>query len=367
MKRVIIFFCLAMLLSCKEEANIFDDLTQKGGFIVFKTELNPLHDILGEDTVIDIEVEDPNKNAIEYAVVIEKEDGTLSDKVGSVTNFPGRLLVKRERVLEALQLSMATELPQNIKFIGVVTTNKGVFSGQDASFDTTTNQSTGGDTFYDGLANIPRQAMKFSMVMFQLVSPNEEARFSIATDNDDVEEILSANGEGGIVGEMDLTSSDLELGELSGGQGLMSIGLRFNFIGLPKGANITTAKIQFQTDNTGANPVEMLIYAEDAGNSEAFTNDLNNLSSRKLTSSSVLWNIPEWENVGDRGSAQMSVDFSQVLQQVVNRADWVPGNSISIILKPTGSSLDVMTTSGGREAEAGPGDDSAQLIISYSE
>ncbi len=48
----------------------------------------------------------------------------------------------------------------------------------------------------------------------------------------------------------------------------------------------------------------------------------------------------------------------------MNRADWANGNSINFIMVPT---VYLSTSSGGREAEAGVGDDSAILTITYQE
>jgi len=365
MKNRIITLLLFTIVGCTTAPNIFEETTEKGGFILFETDLTTLHDILGDETVVNINLTDPNNNAVSYSVAIEKPDGTLTEIVATVSSFPKNLTINRQDILTALGFSSPEELPQKVKFIGIVTTNKGsVISGQDVVFNSTTNESTGGDTYYNGLAAIPRQAMKFEIVMFQQVKPNEETSFFITSEDDDVEEVLIDFGEP--VGTMSLNSSDLELGELSGGDGLMGIGLRFNFVGLPKGATITTAKIQFQTDNTGSSPVEMTIYGENESNSKPFEDVLNNLTSRNLTDSSVVWNIPEWRNIGDRESAQLSVDFSNVLQEIINHSDWVPGNSITIILKPTGNSLNTTSTSGGREAETGIGDHSAELIVSHS-
>ncbi|MFV0566819.1 MAG: hypothetical protein ACK5NB_13420 [Flavobacteriaceae bacterium] len=366
MKKIALIVFLMACISCDKEPNIFNDITSKGGFVLFQSSLNPLHDISGDETVISNTVTDPNDNALKYELFVEKVDGTLTESMVAVTSFPGNILVTRTMVLSALGLENAEDLPQNITFIGGVTTPDGFFSGQAPNFNTTTNTQEGGNTYYEGLADIPGEAMKFSMVMFQLIPEGQIATFSILTENDDVEEIIADNGEGGTIGEMDLSSSDLEIGELSGGQGIVGIGLRFNFVGLPQGATITSAKVQFQVDNAGSGPVEMIIYGENTGNSEAFTSDLGNLTSRNYTSSSVIWEVPEWASEGEQGTDQQTVDFSEVLQEIVNRSDWVPGNSISIIMLPYGDSLNASSTSGGREAEAGVGDDSAKLLLSYT-
>lgn len=369
MKKItyIIFSLLIVACSDKDE-NLFEEVAIKGGFVEFEEAPNLLHDIAGEDSIVlNATIVDPNHNAESYAIAIENEDGTLTDPLNTLSSFPGEIQITRQMVLDALELTEAAELPASVKFIGLVTTPEGTYTGQAPSFDATLNVSTGGNTDSSLLAKNP-SAMSFSVVMFQLVKPNQETSFFISSDADDVEEILAQNGQSGVVGYMDLGSSDLEIGELSGRQGLMGIGLRFNFVGLPQGATISSARIQFSVDAKGSNPVEMIIYGENSGNSEEFVVDLNNLTGRDRTTESVIWNIPAWENTGDRGEAQQTIDFSNIIQEIVNRDDWVPGNSITLIMLPHGDTQNVTSTSGGREAETYSGDANAvaELILSYT-
>lgn len=172
--------------------------------------------------------------------------------------------------------------------------------------------------------------------------------------DDDVEEVavLDSDPDDGVeVGTMDLTSSDLELGEISSGQGLMNIGIRYQKVNIPQGAAITEAYIQFNTDDEGSDPVELTIYGENVGNAAPYTEDLGNLSSRALTAAQVVWEIPEWVSAGDRGDAQRTVNIASIIQEIVARSDWESGNSLNIIMKPTGASLGMTSSSGGREAE----------------
>jgi len=122
--------------------------------------------------------------------------------------------------------------------------------------------------------------------------------------------------------------------------------------------------IQFTTDDVGAEPVQMTIYGENVGNASPYTEDAYNVSSRPKTTAKAVWDIPEWVNVGDAGDAQKTVDLKDIVQEIVNRSDWAAGNSINFIMVPT---VYLSTSSGGREAEAGVGDDSATLIITYQE
>lgn len=189
---------------------------------------------------------------------------------------------------------------------------------------------------------------------------------SLTSNNDDVEEVVVDYGDP--VGTMDLTSSDLELGGVSRNQGLMNIGLRYNNVNIPQGSTVTEAYIQFNAADSGNDSPEISIYGENVANAVAYTGTLGNLSSRVLTNSNVVWNIPEWVNEGDRGDAQKTVNIATIINEIVNRSDWVSNNSINIIMKPTGTTLGVSSTSAGREAEtysSSNSNDGAELIVMY--
>ncbi|MFV0566820.1 MAG: IPT/TIG domain-containing protein [Flavobacteriaceae bacterium] len=206
---------------------------------------------------------------------------------------------------------------------------------------------------------------------FKVSKPIKTLVITLTDENDDVEEVavLDDDPDAGVeIGTMDLASSDLEIGEVSSGQGLMNIGLRFNGVSIPEGSIISEAYIQFKTDATGSGEVEMTIYGENTANAEAYTDVVGNLSSRALTQANAVWNIAPWENVGDRGDAQKTVNISSIVQEIINQDDWASGNSINIILKNTGVSATATATSGGREAEnysAWTADDGAEITIVY--
>lgn len=187
---------------------------------------------------------------------------------------------------------------------------------------------------------------------------------TIATDEDDGEE-------GALNGAMALYSSDLELGDYDTWtqdgieQGVQTVGVRFIDLDIPVGAIILSASIQFECDATGDDEAEMTIYGEDTGNASVFTEEPYNFTSRTMTTEKVVWDIPEWVEKQDRGPAQQTPSLVGIVQAIVNRGDWVAGNSMAFILKPSGTTVDETSSSGGREAEADPGDDAAELTIVY--
>ncbi|MGI0064620.1 MAG: fibro-slime domain-containing protein, partial [Nitrosopumilaceae archaeon] len=59
---------------------------------------------------------------------------------------------------------------------------------------------------------------------------------------------------------------------------------------------------------------------------------LFDITTRNPTQASVNWSIPEWKKQGDAGSAQRTPDISTLVQEVVNRKDWLKGNPLAFML-----------------------------------
>lgn len=172
----------------------------------------------------------------------------------------------------------------------------------------------------------------------------------IDSSSDDAEEGIN----GDTIGDMDLTSSDLEFGEIEGStRGIELAGLRFNGINIPQGANVTSASIQFIVDESRDPqvPVVLEIFGEAVDNSTTFVEDLFNISTRPLTTAMVSWSIPVWPTVGEAGANQTTINLSSIIQEIINRPGWVAGNSLNIILKPDATTIG-NAENVGRTAEA---------------
>lgn len=198
---------------------------------------------------------------------------------------------------------------------------------------------------------------------FTFIAPPEVTlEILISDENDDVEQSIET-------GTMELASSDLELAEYdttgTPDLGVQIIGLRFNTIEIPAGAMILEASVQFTADDDGTDEAQLLIFGENVGNAAPYEDVAFNVSNRVLTSQSAFWDIPAWPSSGLSGDDQKTVDLSGIVQEIINRGDWVSGNSLNIIMRPTGSSVNETSSTGGREAEAGVGSDSAKLIIKF--
>jgi hypothetical protein len=167
----------------------------------------------------------------------------------------------------------------------------------------------------------------------------------IAARSDDAEEQAS--------GSVSLTTPDLELGVDKVAQ---TVGLRFSGIPVPKGATITASWIQFEVDQRKTGATSLTIRGQAADNAASFATTSRNISSRAVTTASVAWSPPAWTTVHERGPAQRTPNLSGIVQQIVNRVGWAPGNAMAFLV----------TGSGTRTAEAYEGSGAASFHVEYT-
>lgn len=178
----------------------------------------------------------------------------------------------------------------------------------------------------------------------------------ISSPYDDSEEaLLTASGK--TIGEQDLNSTDLELGQESSTLPQL-VGLRFPNILLDENAVITNAYIQFELDanSKSIDPVKLGIFVEDADNAVQFNSNYFCLSQRTLLSDSVAWEIPtgEFNTVNEKYN---SPDIKNLINLIINRQGWQSGNAIAFQIRGIGL----------RECESFDGEAAAapKLVIEY--
>lgn len=150
----------------------------------------------------------------------------------------------------------------------------------------------------------------------------------VESSSDDAEQQIAS-------GVMDLTSTDIEIGDDPGHNEDQLGGLRFINVVMPQGATITSAHIEFETDEEDIVSTSVTIRAQDSDDTSTFTTAQNNISNRQITNASVSWNnIPSWDTVSEKHNTP---DISTLVQEVANRSGWTPGNSMAFIIDGTGS------------------------------
>jgi len=181
-----------------------------------------------------------------------------------------------------------------------------------------------------------------SYTLSQSTTPNTVDVF-IAQSSDDVEETTAD-------GSMYMDSTDIELGDDPTHRGAQTEGLRFSNINIPQGATVDAAYIEFVTDEIGSDPTNVEIRAQAADNAAPFSTANYDLTSRTATSSSVAWDIPAWNAVGE---LHQTPELSAVIQEVVSRTGWQSGNSMAFVISGTGT----------RTAEAYDGDSALAALL----
>jgi len=163
----------------------------------------------------------------------------------------------------------------------------------------------------------------------------------ISDDDDDAEQESDGN--------MNRGSYDLDLGSNQ------EVGVRFRNVGVPPGAVITSAYIEFEADDTTSSAADFRIYGEAASDAAIFSWVDENITDRNWTNQYIEWNSVEtWYN----GSNHQTPDLSVVVQEIIGTGGWANGNAMVFIIEGTGY----------RTAESHDGDSSsaACLHIEYS-
>jgi len=150
--------------------------------------------------------------------------------------------------------------------------------------------------------------------------------FEINNGNDDVEETVSN-------GNLNFTSGDLDLADVTS----KIVGLRFNDIDIPFGANILSAYLQFTADEDNNQLTNLNISIEDSNNANLIYNTNSNISNRNYINNVVQWNnVLTWSAMVE-GGAQKSPALASQVQYVINKSGWQANNSMLFKIEGTGS------------------------------
>ncbi|MHC4073052.1 MAG: hypothetical protein ACYTGS_13625, partial [Planctomycetota bacterium] len=155
----------------------------------------------------------------------------------------------------------------------------------------------------------------------------ETIEVRIVTENGDAEEDINPSK----LGEVDETSSDLEMPYEDEGMGdPQFIGVSYQ-ADIPAGKSIWNAWVRFQVDETkgGSLPVNLIIEGELSPNAAEFLGGgpgTFDISSRPRTAAKVQWSVPNWETVGDQGPDQTTPNIASIIQEIVDQPGWASGN-----------------------------------------
>ncbi len=124
------------------------------------------------------------------------------------------------------------------------------------------------------------------------------------------------------------------------------VGLRFQDITIPKGAEITRAYIELQSDETDSGNCSFKIDIQLHDNPPEFNSTDDNISNRTLSGNEISWSpVPNFQSLHQ---TYRTPDLSALVQQIVGRSGWISGYSMVFVLE---------ASSGTRVAESFDGAD----------
>lgn len=186
------------------------------------------------------------------------------------------------------------------------------------------------------------------------------AEIPINSSRNDVEE-----GEGNN-GYMYFSSSDLELGyDIYIDQKYQKVGLRFENVFIPKGANILSTKIRFKSKRTRGTPAETTISMENTVNSSKFTDEAYNLSHRNFLAEKIVWQLPKWKKY-EISNNTTSPELKTLIKSVIENNQWKSGNAITFMFTPTGSSLESTSNKRYPYSIDGDSENPPTLIVKFN-
>ena len=154
----------------------------------------------------------------------------------------------------------------------------------------------------------------------------------LAASTDDAEESA--------IGTVDLTGTHLELpnprGPIATSAGDPLVGLRFAGLAIPQGAIITRAAIQFTAAEVQSETTTLAITVEAADHAATFGATAGNLSNRPITATSLVWQPPAWNVLGEAAASQRTPNLAGIVQEIVSRPSWASGNAIALFIKGAG-------------------------------
>lgn len=133
-------------------------------------------------------------------------------------------------------------------------------------------------------------------------------------------------------------SSDLEITYDNANTGNQIIGLRYSDLGIPQGASIQEAYVQFVVDETDVSQASNLtLWGEAVGNASAFVSTQFNISQRNKTVNAVNWSFNDWTIKDIAFAEHRTADISTVVQEIVNQPSWSDNNAMAFIIEGLGS------------------------------
>ncbi len=118
---------------------------------------------------------------------------------------------------------------------------------------------------------------------------------------------------------------------------------RFANVGVPQGAEITAAYIQFTSAGTDTGNANFNIYIDNSSNAPQQTNVFDTPLIQAANAADRIWTTNERWEPGDRGDRQKTRDLTELVQFIVGKNDWDTGNAMGFYLQANDNNRKVGT------------------------
>jgi len=156
---------------------------------------------------------------------------------------------------------------------------------------------------------------------FGFLYAQETAYFYITEGNDDAYEIEDVG-----------VYLDMEYLELTYSYDLHIVGLRFQNVNIPPGAEIVSAFVQLTSFEANDCPNFVHVVCEKSINPSPFIPVVDNIKDRSHTSYFVNWDVPVWSTPFIPGPDQRTPEMNGAIQEIIDMQGWTSGNPIVFIL-----------------------------------
>lgn len=106
----------------------------------------------------------------------------------------------------------------------------------------------------------------------------------------------------------------------------------FSSVSIPKGATITSAKLNLKATAKDGGTVKAIIYCNDVDNCAGF-NTTASITGATVTTANTTWDISTWST----GSYYDTPDLTSAVQEVINRTGWASGNVLGFVFWDNGT------------------------------
>lgn len=158
-----------------------------------------------------------------------------------------------------------------------------------------------------------------------LVSVSGTVDVRVSQGSDDAEEL---DADGSVL----TADNDLDLG--TDALGSQWVGMRFAGLAIPQGATISSAFIELTASEVQESATSLTVSGEYSDNAATYTGDDHGISTRPVVAATVPWNaVPAWSVEGGK---HQTPNLKDIVQQIVNRPGWKPGNAMAFMVAGSG-------------------------------